>query len=134
MLEPRVFLCKAGRFMENIHNKHMSNPDDGPIFNRESFGSDEFANSCDIKQFQRTNTPESEESGPSQDIIESDPSSQDDGSNSQENIIVDQGEYPGGEVTEAREEIKDLPIIVFEGTTYFFSHIIILCDTYFECS
>jgi hypothetical protein len=115
---PEVFLCKAGRFLENIVNKNMDVKDyDAPI--REKFGSDEFADSCDPNHFNgvrsSNNNLESDSDSGSQnenEEVEFEDFEQTDDSK----LAADEGPFPGGEVIEvSKQELDELPIIVFEG-------------------
>ena len=117
---PKVFLCKAGRFLENIVNKNMDVKDyDAQI--REKFGSDEFADSCDPNHFNgirsSDNNLESDSDSESQnenEEVDIEDSEQPEDSN----FVVDEGPFPGGEVIEvSKQELDELPIIVFEGKT-----------------
>ena len=117
---PKVFLCKAGRFLENIANKNMDVKDyDAQI--REKFGSDEFADSCDPNHFNgirsSDNNLESDSDSESQnenEEVDIEDSEQPEDSN----FVVDEGPFPGGEVIEvSKQELDELPIIVFEGKT-----------------
>ena len=113
---PKVFLCKAGRFLENIVNKNMD-PQENPLEIREKFGSEEFTDSCDPNHFNGVrssdiNNLESDTDYESQNQNEE--VEQTNGSN----LVADEGPFPGGEVIEvSKQELDELPIIVFEGKT-----------------
>ena len=113
---PKVFLCKAGRFLENIVNKNMLDPDYGQDI-REKFGSEEFADSCDPNHFNGVRSSDV-------DNLESDSVSESQNQNEEveqtngSNLVADEGPFPGGEVIEvSKQELDELPIIVFEGKT-----------------
>ena len=118
---PKVFLCKAGRFLENIVNKNIVNNPDYDLDIREKFGSDEFAKSCDPNHFNGVRS--------SDDNLESDSDSESQNENEEvdfedseqtddSNFVADEGPFPGGEVIEvSKQELDELPIIVFEGKT-----------------
>ena len=118
---PKVFLCKAGRFLDNIVNQNMNNPDNAPGPIREKFGSDEFKDSCDPNHFNGVRSSDNN--------LESDSDSESQNENEEvdfedfeqtddSNFVVDEGPFPGGEVIEvSKQELDELPIIVFEGKT-----------------
>ena len=118
---PKVFLCKAGRFLENIVNKNMD-PQEYDLEIREKFGSDEFKDSCDPNHFNGVRSSEnnnlesdsnSESQNENQDVDFEDFEQTDDS-----NFVADEGPFPGGEVIEvSKQELDELPIIVFEGKT-----------------
>ena len=56
IFEPRVFLCKAGRFLEKI-NSQM----DGEGVVKEKFGNEKFQETCEPDDFDATRTVESED-------------------------------------------------------------------------
>ena len=117
---PKVFLCKAGRFLENIVNKNMLDPDYGQDI-REKFGSEEFADSCDPNHFNGVrssdNNLESDTDSESQNENE-EVDFEDSEETDDSNFVADEGPFPGGEVIEvSKQELDELPIIVFEGKT-----------------
>ena len=118
---PKVFLCKAGRFLENIVKKNMDAKDyDTPPI-REKFGSDEFKDSCNPNHFNGVRSSDSNlesnsdsESQNGNEEVDYDDFEQTDDSN----IVADEGPFPGGEVIEvSKQDLDELPIIVFEGKT-----------------
>ena len=117
---PKVFLCKAGRFLENIVNKNMD-PQENPLEIREKFGSEEFTDSCDPNHFNGVRSSDnnlesdsdSESQNGSEEVDYPDYEQTDDS-----NVVADEGPFPGGEVIEvSKQELDELPIIVFEGKT-----------------
>ena len=113
---PKVFLCKAGRFLENIVNKNMD-PQENPLEIREKFGSEEFKDSCDPNHFNGVRSSDINN-------LESDYVSESQNQNEEveqtngSNLVADEGPFPGGEVIEvSKQELDELPIIVFEGKT-----------------
>ena len=54
IFSPRVFLCKASRFLQNLHGDHLDpDYDYGAPPERDTFGSDDFTRSCDPNDFER---------------------------------------------------------------------------------
>jgi hypothetical protein len=51
-LNPRVFLCKAGRFVENVVMKNMVKKDDEAEIVKETYINENFQNSCDEHDIQ----------------------------------------------------------------------------------
>ena len=114
---PKVFLCKAGRFLENIVKKNMDAKDYETPPIREKFGSDEFADSCDPNHFNGVRSSDNNNLEPdyeSESQNQNEEVEQTNGSN----LVADEGPFPGGEVIEvSKQELDELPIIVFEGKT-----------------
>ena len=46
LLNPRVFLCKAGRFVENVVKKNMKTGDDTPKIVKETYYNEKFQVRC----------------------------------------------------------------------------------------
>ena len=130
IFSPRVFLCKAGRFLQNIHSKHINAEGDFDYApERDTFGSDGFMESCDPKDFEEKTRNEdnyitddysdSEDSGSGNDYV----SDSEGNGPGNENIQADPVSGPGvgAEIVEIRSEpetrsINHMPILVFEGT------------------
>ena len=116
ILEPRVFLCKAGRFLENINSE--MDPDGGTEVRRERFGGEDFEQSCDPTDLRSDPNP-ADSSNP--DSGSNDSESYDDPENQGTVIIADDYDYPENEPEivevkgDERTGVHDLPILVFVG-------------------
>ena len=121
ILQPRVFLCKAGRFFEGL-NGQMGSDYDVP---KEKFGNDDFQKTCDPKdletvgivsvgddEYDDENNDEYVDGEESEDGEEGEESSTDDPT------YVDPDDI---QIIEIRDDdglskpVHDLPILVFEG-------------------
>ena len=116
IFSPRVFLCKASRFLQNLHGDHLDpDYDYGAPPERDTFGSDDFTRSCDPNDFEEKPRNEdnnltddvsgSENSGPGNENIQADPAS---------------GLGVAPEIVEVRSNhetpsFNHMPILVFEG-------------------
>ena len=120
-LEPRVFLCKAGRFLENL-NAQMGG--EGVV--KERLGNEKFQESCDLNDLRQ---------------IEEETEESENGTESPEDVIIiaDEGEFdedkvevievkdPGSSAEDKsngnqtdiepikNDKLQELPILVFEG-------------------
>lgn len=120
IFEPRVFLCKAGRFLENI-NGQMGG--EGVV--KEKFGNEKFQESCRPSDFQIKPKVSSEDSLDSTDadndaIVITGNVSDNNGKDVDTEIDSDADETSDNELetieTESDSEaIHDLPVLVFEG-------------------
>ena len=107
--QPRVFLCKAGRFLENL-NFQMGGS--GTV--KERFGNERFENTCDPDDLLPEQPPEEL---PEEDIIldddlstlESDPGLEEDSAD--HTVAVIDARDDGGQ----DESFHDLPVMVIEG-------------------
>lgn len=110
ILEPRVFLCKAGRFLQKI-NSQMGGEGGVP---KDRFGNDDFEESCDLRDLSRSSAEPLENNDitnneVSNDVIET---IEDDA------VVIDS--VDNIEIIEAKDNatqntIQELPILVFEG-------------------
>jgi hypothetical protein len=46
LLNPRVFLCKAGRFLDNVVKKNLAKDEDDAKIVKETYINEEFQESC----------------------------------------------------------------------------------------
>ncbi len=115
ILQPRVFLCKAGRFLDGL-NGQMGG-DEAP---KEKFGNDDFQRSCDPKDLDQVGVVEVGEDDEEEEEYNND------------NLVDEDGDYgtptedPGLvdvpldeiQIIEAKGDeasVQSLPILVFEG-------------------
>ena len=137
IFSPRVFLCKASRFLQNLHGDHLDpDYDYGAPPERDTFGSDDFTRSCDPNDFEEK--PRNEDNNLTDDVSDTDEDynlindySEDSGPGN-ENIQADPASGLGvvPEIVEVRSEhetpsFNHMPILVFEGI---FHHIVLLVD------
>ena len=62
LLNPRVFICKAGRFVENVVKKNIKKSDDKPEIVKETYYNKHFVESCDEHDIEKYGI-ESDDSG-----------------------------------------------------------------------
>ena len=123
IFSPRVFLCKASRFLQNLHGDHIDpDYDYGAPPERETFGSDDFTRSCDPNDFEEK--PRNEDKNLTDDVSDTENSGP-----GNENIQADSVSGPDvvPEIVEVRSEhetpsFNHMPILVFEGI---FHHIVL---------
>ncbi len=57
LLNPRIFICKTGRFIQNVVTKNMKKKDDDNVdVKMETFVNDDFQNSCHEKDLDKLHT------------------------------------------------------------------------------
>ena len=130
VLNPRVFLCKAGRFVENVGMKNIGPKKDDPPLVQETFINDDFQKSCDehdIKDVGQQLGGSGSSSGSSDDCTEFTDNEQNaEVVNAQFQKCKNQtqlegsgsgaGEEGSGEADDTRPQGgEDFPILVFEG-------------------
>ena len=119
IFSPRVFLCKASRFLQNLHGDHLDpDYDYGAPPERDTFGSDDFTRSCDPNDFEEK--PRNEDNNLTDDVYDTENSGP-----GNENIQADPASGPGvvPEIVDVRSEnetpsFNHMPILVFEGMFY----------------
>ena len=121
IFSPRVFLCKASRFLQNLHGDHLDpDYDYGAPPERDTFGSDDFTRSCDPNDFEEK--PRNEDNNLTDDVSDLMDDYSEDSDPGIENLQADPASRPGvaAEIVEVRIEpetrsIIHMPILVFEG-------------------
>ncbi len=114
LFSPRVFFCKAGKFMEKL-NKDMG-VEEGDIV-KERFGTEDFEESCRLEDMEEGSG--NDEDGLDGDDMDGDGEGDDDGEPA---APIKDGApatelRPGEvEIINARNPLHELPVLVFEGT------------------
>jgi len=113
---PKVFLCKAGRFFEHLHSNHLD-PDYPETFDREEFGTENFKHSCDVNDFDpqsavRSSLDASEDNGNSNsEFVNNSENDQVETDSSGDQLI----EARSGRIEVSDESVNEMPLLIFEG-------------------
>ena len=116
IFEPRVFLCKAGRFLENINGQ--MDGDGGPEV-KEKFGNEKFQETCRPSDFQikpkEADPLDSFDADNDAVVINGNSKDLDDSEIIEDETSDDYEVLETNEIVEKDEAIHDLPVLVFEG-------------------